>query len=191
MHDLRAFGVSAVAVSSSDLEARREPLDIPLERAGKRLVEVVQVEDEIALRGGEAAEVREVGVAAELHLEAARRQAREVVRHHRRGAAEEGEGRDEHAAVPDRQELRDARRGLLLEKRHRVTVSGLEPCMTRPRASGSGLTAALCPLGNAPVNDPRRGGRSVRLGIDQAVCRRHLPILVELVAAVTRAARGV
>ena len=61
-----------LAVAAGDLEARREPLHVPLERAGQRLVEVVEVEDERALGRREAAEVREVRVAAELHARARR-----------------------------------------------------------------------------------------------------------------------
>ena len=55
---------------AGDLDARGQALDVPLERAGKRLVEVVEVEDEVALGRREAAEVREMGVTAELHVEA-------------------------------------------------------------------------------------------------------------------------
>jgi hypothetical protein len=49
-HDVLALGAVEPAVAAGDLEARCESLDVPFERAGKRLVEVVQVEDEIALR---------------------------------------------------------------------------------------------------------------------------------------------
>ena len=65
----RAFGVGEVAVAAGDLEARREPLHVPLERSGQRLVEVVEVEDERALGRGVAADVGEVGVAAELRAQ--------------------------------------------------------------------------------------------------------------------------
>ena len=63
------WAVGEVPVAACDLEARRQALHVPLEGAGKRLVEVVEVEDERALRGRETADVREVGVAAELCLE--------------------------------------------------------------------------------------------------------------------------
>ena len=59
-----------VAVAPRDREARDEPLDVPLERARKRLVEVVEAEDEPPVRRSKAAEVREVRVSAELNLEA-------------------------------------------------------------------------------------------------------------------------
>ena len=87
-----------------------------------RLVEVVEVEDERALGRGEAPEVGEVGVAAELRVEADARRRGEVVGHDRRRAAVEGERRDEHSAVAHRHELGDARRRLRLEDRDGVAV---------------------------------------------------------------------
>ena len=51
-------------------EARRHPLHVALERPGQRLVEVVEVEHQPALGGGEDAEVGQVGVTAQLDLEA-------------------------------------------------------------------------------------------------------------------------
>jgi hypothetical protein len=49
-YDVLALGAVEPAVAAGDLEARCESFDVPFERTGKRLVEVVQVEDEIALR---------------------------------------------------------------------------------------------------------------------------------------------
>ena len=54
-----------------DHDARREPLEIPLEWGRQRLVEVVDVEDDVALRRREAAEVHQVRVAAGLHADPA------------------------------------------------------------------------------------------------------------------------
>ena len=56
-------------VAPRDGEARDQPLHVPLERAGQRLVEVVHAEDEPAVRRGEDAEVRQVRVAAELRVQ--------------------------------------------------------------------------------------------------------------------------
>jgi hypothetical protein len=80
--------------SRRDLRARRKPLHVPLPRAGQRLVEVDDVEDRPAPARGEAAEVAEMRVAAEPHGDAARRRPGEVGGHHRRCAAQEGEGGD-------------------------------------------------------------------------------------------------
>src|SRR5215203_1018384 len=71
-------GVEAV-VAAGHHEARGEALDIPLPGSRQGLVEVVEVEEQGALRGGVRPEVQQVGVAAQLGLDAALRGAREVV----------------------------------------------------------------------------------------------------------------
>ncbi len=63
------------ALAAGHDDARREALQVPLPGAGQGLVEVVDVEDLGARGRGVGAEVREVGVAAELHRQAARRAA--------------------------------------------------------------------------------------------------------------------
>ncbi len=105
------LGVQTV-VPSCDHEARHEPLDVPFEGAGQRLVEVVHVDDEPTIGCGEGTEVGDVGVAAELDLEVGARGSAEIRRHHGRGAAEEREGGGDHAAVADRHELRQPARVL-------------------------------------------------------------------------------
>ncbi len=91
---------------------------------GERLVEVVDVEHEVALRRGEATEVREVGVAAELHLDPRARGPGQIGGHHVGGPAEEGERRGDHPPVADRDQLGHARRGLLLQQRDRIGAVG-------------------------------------------------------------------
>ena len=110
------------AVAAGDGEAGDQPLDVPLERAGQRLVEVVDAEDQPPVGRAERTEVRQVRIAAELHVQARPRDARQIGRHRVRRAAIEGERRDEHAPVADRHELLDPRGGLLLEQ-----VDGVEP----------------------------------------------------------------
>ena len=137
------------ALATGDLEARDQALDVPLERAGKRLVEVVQAEDEPPVGGCEDAEVEEMRVARELNGQPGPRRRREICRHDRGRAAEEGKRRKEHAPVPDRHELRDARSRLLLEQ-----PDGIGPIWRRLpvgvlRASnlGSSGLSARSPLG--------------------------------------------
>jgi hypothetical protein len=65
-HDRAARGLVEAAVPARDREARGESLHVPFERPGKRLVEVVDAEDEPSVRRGEDSEVGEVGVAAQL-----------------------------------------------------------------------------------------------------------------------------
>ena len=104
---------TVAVVAGGDDDARHEALDVPLKRRRQRLIEVVEIEDNTAIRRREHAEVRQVRIAATLHTQPGRRGAREIARHDRRGPAVERERRDDHPAVPDRHELGHARRVLL------------------------------------------------------------------------------
>ena len=143
-----AGGVEA-AVAPGDGEARDEPLQVPLERPGQRLVEVVHVEDEPAVGRGVAAEVREMRVAAELRVKPGARRSGEIGRHQVGSAAEERERRDEHPPVPDRDELGHAARGLLLEQLDRVGADRrrLPLGVSGPRHLGARGLAASRALG--------------------------------------------
>ena len=139
-----------------------EALHVPLPGTGERLVEIVAVEDELALGRAEDAEVGEVGVAADLGVQARARGAREVGGHDQGGAPEEGEGRDHHAPVADGHQLGHPGRGLLLEQRHGVGAvgAGLEdgvavPGGGVPRLLALGLALVLAQVGH----HPRHGGR--------------------------------
>ncbi len=100
-----ALGAGVVA---GEDEAGGHAFDVPLEGAADGLVEVVEVEDEAAVGGGEGAEVADVGVAAELGMDAGVGAEREVVRHHGNRAAEVSEGRKRHAIGLDADEGGDA-----------------------------------------------------------------------------------
>ncbi|MEZ5298679.1 MAG: hypothetical protein R2697_21080 [Ilumatobacteraceae bacterium] len=69
---LRRF--DAVVTRRHD-DAGGEPLDVPFERAGERLVEVVEVEHQPAVGAVEEPEVGQVGVTAEFDPQPARRHA--------------------------------------------------------------------------------------------------------------------
>ena len=135
------------AVPRRDLEARRESLHIPFERARQRLVEVVHAEDVRAFRGPEGPEVRQVGVAAQLDRQPGPCQRREIRGHDRCRAPVERERGRQHAPVPDRHELRRPVGRLALEDRDRIAVVGRRPVGVaragHPRARG---TSALGPL---------------------------------------------
>ena len=143
-------------VATGHREARDEPLHVPLERTGQRLVEVVDAEDQPSIGRGERTEVREVGVAAELDLQTGAGRVREIGRHEVGGAAVERERGHEHPPVADRDQLGHARRVLLPEqldriapadgRRHELAVSGSR----RRLACGLALRRAL---GGARVVD--------------------------------------
>ena len=136
-------GLGESVVAARDRKTRRHPLHVPLERPRQRLVEVVQVEQQAPFRGGEQAEVRQVGVAAQLGIEAGHRRARQVRRHDPGGAAVEGERRDRHPAMPHRHQIRLPGQILLLEQGDGIgTVRGRVP----PR-----VASGRRPLGGLPA----------------------------------------
>ena len=138
-------------VAAGDLRAGGHPLDIPLPRARERLVEVVRAEDQPPVGRREGPEVRDVGVPAGLHDDAAVGGPREVGGHHRGGAAKEGERRQQHAPVADRQELLDARGGLMVEQ-----GDGIRPV-------GRGRPVPVHGSGHVPARSATALGRLTRL----------------------------
>ena len=123
-----------------------------------------------SVRSGESEhpEVRQVGVAAELHREAGPWRVLQVGRHDLRRAAVEGERRRHHPTVADGYEILLARRVLLLEQRDGIgTVRGRLPSgVVRVRHPLAQLLAAGLALGDARVLDLRRGHLSLRFGDD-------------------------
>src|SRR3954469_18886868 len=87
--------------------------------ATRRLVEIVQVEQQPPFRGGEQAEIRQVGVAAQLGLEAGHRQVLQVRRHDLGRAPVEHERRSHHPAMTYRHQTRLAGDVLLLQQADR------------------------------------------------------------------------
>ena len=137
----------AVLAAGQD-DAGREPLDVPLPGPGKRLLEVVRVEDKRLLTRGVEAEVREAGVAQELHLDAGPHSPGEVGSHHRCRTPVERVGARLHARVAQRNELRKAVRVLPLEDRERVAVDRqVERGVTAARDLAPCFPAAFDPVG--------------------------------------------
>ena len=103
-----------------DLHAGGQPLDVPFERAGQGLVEVVQVEHQVPFRGRVEAEVAQVRVTAQLHAQARIGGRGEVSGHHQGRTPVEGERGRDHAAVSDRQQLGYPRRTLATQQLDRI-----------------------------------------------------------------------
>jgi hypothetical protein len=68
-------------MATRDDDAGSEPLQIPFPRSGKGLVEVVDVENDVALRRREPSEIQQVGVASGLHDYSGPRSMRQIGRH--------------------------------------------------------------------------------------------------------------
>ena len=113
----RRSAARVAAVTAHDLETGGQAFDIPFPRTRQRLVEVVDVEDQLPLGRAEHAEVRQVSVAAELHPHAGSGGVGQVIGHDHRRAPIERERRHEHSPVADRDQLGHAARALLFQQR--------------------------------------------------------------------------
>jgi len=98
-----------------------------------------------------------VGVAAELGAQARVGGGGELGGHHRRAAAEEGERRGQHAAITDRDQLRDPVGVLGRERRQRITAGGRLPLpvararhLAPPSLPVHGGAASAATVANSP-----------------------------------------
>ena len=176
------LGVEAT-VPTRNGKACDQALDVPLERAGQGLVEVVEAEHEPPVRSGVHAEVRQVRVPAELHGQVRARGAGEVRRHQVGGASVERERRREHARVPKGDQLRHPRHCLFLQQGH-----GVRPVGRRLPLAVTG--AWNSPTDRLPARRPRFPGEGIRTAwmsrqasraacgrfADRALARRHPPM---------------
>src|SRR5262249_7440441 len=92
----------------------------------QRLVEIIDVEYEVLLRGRECPEVHQMAVAASLDGNAGARLMLEVLGHHRGGAAQERERTYKHALVANRYQLRHAVAIARGKDGDRITIAGSE-----------------------------------------------------------------
>ena len=134
-HDRAPLRGREPAIPAGDLETRGQPLHVPLPRARQRLVEIVDVEHQLPLGGGEHPEVRQVRVAANLDRQPGARGGGQVGGHDQRGTPVERERRHQHPAVTDRNQLRNPACRLLLQQPDRVGAVGrrLPAAMAGPR----------------------------------------------------------
>jgi hypothetical protein len=107
-------------MAGGDDDAGRQSLDVPLPGSGQSFIEIVDVEEDVALRRGEAAKIHKVSVAAGLHTKSGRRGRRQIGRHDRGRAAIKGERRLGHASEADRDQFRDAAFVGLAQKLDRI-----------------------------------------------------------------------
>ena len=149
--DLAAVPAAEPVAAGRYLHAGGQPLDVPFPRAGRRLIEVVDVEDQEPVGGGEDAEVRQVRIPARLHRQPGHRSTGKVAGHRQRRAAVEGERGHHHPAPPDGHQLRHPRLRLLLQQADRVGPA-------RPRVERRmAVSRHLCPRFLTPLGTLRRG----------------------------------
>ena len=126
-----------------DGDAGRQTLEVDGEiDAGQRLVEIVDVEQDVVFGRIERAEVHQMTVAAGLHRGSGERLMRKIGRHHRRRAAKKPERVRHHALVALRHERGDPLCVGLGKYGDRVPIQGAVATPHAPRA-GSAF-AALC-----------------------------------------------
>ena len=123
-HDLAAVLVAEPVLARGHLQAGRQPLHVPLPGRGQALVEVVDVEDQLALGRAEEAEVGQVRVPAGLHDQPGGRGGGQVAGHGQGRAPVVRERGLHHPAVPHRDQVRHPRHALRLEQAHRVGPAG-------------------------------------------------------------------
>ena len=122
--DLPAVLIAEPVLPRGYLQAGRQPLHVPLPGRGQRLVEVVDVEDQLALGRAEEAEVGQVRVPARLHDHPGRRGGGQVAGHGQGRAPVVGERGLHHPAVPHRDQVREPGGTLRLQQPDRVSPVG-------------------------------------------------------------------
>ena len=129
---LRRVAVEEVEMAGGDDDAGRESLYIPLPGSRQGFVEIVDVEENVALRRGEAAEIHQVSIATGLDAKSGGRGRRQIGRHDRGRAAIEGERRLGHATEADRNQFWDAAFVGLAQKLDRIApILGRLPAAMR------------------------------------------------------------
>src|SRR5262245_16113705 len=130
-------------------DACNQPLEVHREiDPRQRLVEIIDVEYEVLLRGRECPEVHQMAVAASLDGNAGARLMLEVLGHYRGGAAQERERTYAHALVTNRDQLRHAVAIARGQDGDRIAIAGSEqlgvPLARHLFAQALAVRIALC-----------------------------------------------
>ena len=135
-HRVAGAILAETVVAAGEDEAGRQAFHVPFPGGWQRLVQVVDVEDHAALRGGIGAEVEQMSVAASLHAQAADWCIGQIRSHVERRAAIPGERGLHHAPIAHRDQLRNPPLARFLQQHDRVgPIGGGLPGRVRgPRA---------------------------------------------------------
>src|SRR6516162_1195749 len=121
-HGRPAPSLSLTTPNDARQSPRLRPVVCPLPRRRERLVEIVDVEDEVPLRRGKTAEVQQVCIPTSLHPQPCYRRARQIGRHQCRRSSIESERRLHHPSVTDRDKLRHPTFVGLRQKLNRIAA---------------------------------------------------------------------
>ncbi len=94
--------VLEIVVPPGHHEARGQPLDVPFPGGRMGFVEIIQIEDQIALGCGEEPEIEQMAIAAGLHLQPRAGRGGQIRGHQGGGAPQEGERTAQHPPIADR-----------------------------------------------------------------------------------------
>src|SRR4051812_6987493 len=92
-----AFRPVKSVLTSGHINTRRQALEIPFPRSDGGFVKIIQIENDVALRGAVQTEIIEVGVAVYNYFHSGDRRIRQVRGHYNRRTTEESERRFGHA----------------------------------------------------------------------------------------------
>ena len=163
LQDRAAPLLAAHAVlASRDVDARHQPLQVPLPGPHRGLVEVVQVDDDVPLEAAVEAEVVDVGVAVDDHLDAGHRGVGEIPRHDRGGAPEKRERRRAHACHPERNQVLLPSRVPRDDDIHRARALPWAASTARAPRAGAACAAAHPPSASRPEGPGTAPGRRPR-----------------------------
>ena len=154
-----ALLLAGAVLPARDPDARHQAPQIPLPRAGVRLVEVVQVDDQIPLRGGVEAEVPQVRVTADHRGDAGGRQPGSIRRHHHRRTAQESVRRGGHPPDPHRDQPAEPAVMRLDDQLHRIGPAAIRGPLSQRAARNlpPQLPAYLVPVTPRRRPPPQRG----------------------------------
>ena len=156
-------------MSCGDNQAGRQALDVPLPWRRQSFVEIIDVEENVALWSSETAEIHEVSVAAGLHADPGCRGRSQIGGHQGGRAPIEGEGRLGHSPETDRDQPRDAPFVGLSEEINGVAsfIGRLPAAVSRPRRGVAQRPSRGSPLfdGFVSVTEARGSGRGSISGV--------------------------
>ena len=144
-----AVDLGGTVLASGDPDTRHQPAQVPFPAARVRLIEIVEVDDQVALGGGVETEVAQVRVAADDRRDAGGGQLGNVLGHDDSGAAQESVGIGRHPADPQWDQPVQPALMRLHDLLHRVGSVGRRRPVAQ-RAAGHRCAAVRVPSGSDP-----------------------------------------
>jgi hypothetical protein len=123
-----------------------QPLEVPFPRARRHLVEIVQIEDQLAFRRRKAAEVQQMRIAADRKRDTRIGRTAQIMGLQDRASPIEGERRHGHPSVAKRNERVDTASAVGLQKCHRIALDVARRAVFRAFYAFAGRPSPRPPL---------------------------------------------